>query len=39
METSIKSNGINYGLYLGGALSLLTVIAYAVNLDLFTKFY
>lgn len=39
METSIKSNGINYGLYLGGALSLLTVIAYAVNLDLFTKWW
>lgn len=34
MEQSIKSSSINYGLYLGGALALLTVIAYAANLDL-----
>ncbi|GGG59186.1 DUF4199 domain-containing protein [Bizionia arctica] len=39
METSIKSNGINYGLYLGGALSLLTVFAYAVNIGLFTQWW
>jgi hypothetical protein len=39
METSIKTNGINYGLYLGGTLSILTVFAYAVNLDLFTKWW
>ncbi|HLV13974.1 MAG TPA: DUF4199 domain-containing protein [Xanthomarina sp.] len=39
METSIKSNSINYGLYLGAALSLFTVFAYAVNLDLFTKWW
>ena len=39
METSTKSIAINYGLYLGGILSLLTVIAYAVNLDLFTKWW
>lgn len=39
METSIKSNAINYGLYLGGTLSLLTVFAYAVNLDLFTQWW
>ncbi|MEO8934613.1 MAG: DUF4199 domain-containing protein [Xanthomarina sp.] len=39
METSIKSNAINYGLYLGGALALLTIYAYAVNLDLFTKWW
>ncbi|MCX7550171.1 DUF4199 domain-containing protein [Xanthomarina sp. F2636L] len=39
METSIKSNSINYGLYLGGVLSLFTVFAYAINLDLFTKWW
>ncbi|MCX7549082.1 DUF4199 domain-containing protein [Xanthomarina sp. F1114] len=39
MKTSIKSNAINYGLYLGGILSLFTVIAYTVNLDLFTKWW
>lgn len=37
MENSIKSNSINYGLYLGGLLSLLTVLVYAVNLDLMTN--
>tara|TARA_R100001377_G_C3182081_1_gene107072 strand:- start:411 stop:941 length:531 start_codon:yes stop_codon:yes gene_type:complete len=39
METSTKSIAINYGLYLGGILSLLTVTAYAINLDLFTKWW
>ncbi|TYB77260.1 DUF4199 domain-containing protein [Bizionia myxarmorum] len=34
-----KSIAINYGLYLGGVLSLVTVLAYAVNLDLFTKWW
>jgi len=38
MEKSIKSLATNWGLYLGGALSLLTVLGY-VNLDLFTKWW
>lgn len=38
-ETSTKSIAMNYGLYLGGILSLLTVTAYAINLDLFTKWW
>lgn len=39
METSTKSSAINHGLYLGAFLALATVIAYAVNLDLFTKWW
>ncbi|MBT8260190.1 MAG: DUF4199 domain-containing protein [Bacteroidia bacterium] len=39
MEKSIKSNAINYGLYLGAALSLITVIIYAVNLDLMVNMW
>ena len=39
METSTKSIAINFGLYLGGILSLLTVMAYAISLDLFTKWW
>ena len=37
MEKSFKSIAKDYGLYLGALLSLLTVIGYAVSLDLFTK--
>ena len=37
MENSIKSNAINYGLYLGAFLALLTVIVYAINLDMMTN--
>ena len=39
MEKSVKSSSINYGLYLGLILTLATVIAYAVNLDLFTQWW
>tara|TARA_R110000868_G_scaffold35710_2_gene127634 strand:+ start:491 stop:1024 length:534 start_codon:yes stop_codon:yes gene_type:complete len=39
MEKSSKSIAINYGLYLGAILSLLTVVAYAINLDLFTQIW
>jgi hypothetical protein len=39
MEQSIKSSSINYGLYLGGALALMTVIAYAVNIDLLVNMW
>lgn len=37
MEKSFKSIAKDYGLYLGALLSLLTVVGYAVSLDLFTK--
>mgnify|MGYP003665277239 CR=1 FL=1 len=39
MEKSLKSVAINYGMYLGAILSLLTVIGYAVSLDLFTQIW
>jgi len=39
METSTKSSAINYGLYLGGFLALITVIGYAVYLELLTKWW
>ena len=39
MNTSIKSLAINYGLYLGGGLSLIAIIGYAVSLDLFVKWW
>ena len=34
MEKSIKSSAINFGLYLGGIMAALTIIPYAINLDL-----
>lgn len=39
MNPDIKTLSINNGLYLGGALALLTVLAYAFNLELFTKWW
>ncbi|WP_298551050.1 DUF4199 domain-containing protein [uncultured Algibacter sp.] len=39
MEKSLKSIATNYGLYLGITLALITVVAYAVNLDLYTKIW
>ncbi len=39
MNTTIKSSAINYGLYLGGLLSILTILAYAINLDLFANMW
>ncbi len=39
MENQTKTSAINHGLYLGAFLSLTTVIAYAVSLDLFTKWW
>ncbi len=39
MENSIKSSATNLGLYLGGALAAITVIGYAVYLELFTKWW
>lgn len=37
MGASLKSIATNYGLYLGVLLILITIIAYAVNLDLFVN--
>ena len=39
MEKSLKSSSSNYGLYLGLILSSLTIIGYAIALDLFTKWW
>ena len=39
MEPTNKSNSINLGLYLGGMLSLIVVLIYAVNLDLFIEWW
>ncbi|MGB1211210.1 MAG: DUF4199 domain-containing protein [Lacinutrix venerupis] len=39
METTTKSSAVNFGLILGAILAGLTIIAYAVNLDLLTKWW
>ena len=39
MEKSLKSIATDYGLYLGGILSLLTLMGYVISLDLFTKIW
>jgi len=39
MEKSLKSSASSYGLYLALVLSALTIIGYAVYLDLFTKWW
>ncbi len=39
MENSLKSNATNYGLYLGVALSIATITAYAVDLSLYTAWW
>jgi hypothetical protein len=39
MEPTPKSIAINNGLYLGGILALISVLIYAVNLDLFTEWW
>jgi hypothetical protein len=39
MEKTIKSSAINLGLYLGGLLALSSILAYALYLDLFTKWW
>ncbi|WP_452223386.1 DUF4199 domain-containing protein [Lacinutrix chionoecetis] len=39
METSTKSSAINYGLYLGGFMALITILGYALYLDLLTKWW
>ncbi|WP_445732638.1 DUF4199 domain-containing protein [Mariniflexile sp.] len=39
MEKSLKSIATNYGLYLGVLLAFLTVVSYAVNLELLTNMW
>ena len=39
MENSIKSSAINYGLYLGGLLSLIIVSIYAIDLGLMVNMW
>ena len=39
MEPTPKSIAVNNGLYLGGILALISVLIYAVNLDLFTEWW
>lgn len=39
MEKSLKSIATNYGLYLGVALALITVVVYAVKLELFANMW
>ena len=39
MEKSLKSIATNYGLYLGIALALLTVLSYAIDLSLMTNMW
>ena len=39
MDKTIKSSALNYGLYLGLALALISVIIYAVNLEIFVKWW
>ncbi len=39
MENSVKSSAINYGLYLGGILSLITVAIYAIDLSLMVNMW
>ena len=39
MEKSIKSSAINYGLYLGGALSLITIAIWFIDLNLMANMW
>ena len=39
MQDTIKSSAINYGLYLGGLLSLYTVLGYALYLGILVNFW
>ena len=39
MEKSLKSISVNYGLYLGLALAAITILVYAVMIDLFTEWW
>lgn len=39
MEKALRSTAINYGIYLGLIITSITVVAYAVNLEVFTKWW
>jgi hypothetical protein len=39
MEKSLKSIAINFGLYLGTTLALISVLAYAIDLELYTQIW
>lgn len=39
MENTLKSNAINYGLYLGAAMALVTVIVYAMEVELLANMW
>lgn len=39
MQKSIKSSAINYGIYLGLFMALVSVLIYAINLELVTKWW
>ena len=39
MKPTTKQNSVNLGLYLGATLSFITVLFYAVNLDLMIKWW
>ncbi|MDO1500998.1 DUF4199 domain-containing protein [Winogradskyella maritima] len=39
MEKSIKSSALNYGLYLGLTLCAITIVCYAVNMELLVNFW
>ena len=39
MEKTFKSIAINYGLYLGGLLSIFTIFGYALNMEILVNFW
>ena len=39
METTTKSSAINYGLYLGGGLALITILCYALKIELLVNLW
>jgi hypothetical protein len=39
MENSIRSSAVQYGIYVGLILSAFTIVSYAVNLELLTKWW
>ncbi len=39
MEKSLKSESVNYGLYLGLALAIITVLIYVIKVELFTAWW
>ena len=39
MEKSIKSNAVDYGLYLGGALSVYTILCYGISMETLVNYW